>query len=335
MTFEPVLSKLLHGGHAPNARDAKMLALLDAWHQHGGSRLDRTDPSGIGNITDPGAAIMDTAWPLLANAWASSVLGPKLIATSWRRSSASTTCRRAGSTPAGTSTWTRTCARSRHEGARQVQRALLRRRQHQALPDAAVERDRQGRQRSSPPSRARTRRRGAHRRRASGSRSCPGLLPFTMRYTNRPTGIQQVVSFSGHSAAGHRTLRHRSVRDRRARDRADPSDHSARHKRRDDPQASHEQRDGRGREQPELPRLVQRGRERDRRAEDRADRRRVRRRRGSAGRASCRAGGRNGALRSARTERRQERDERGEHAAADAVRRVADRGDRCDDRARA
>jgi hypothetical protein len=27
----------------------------------------------------------------------------------------------------------------------------------------------------------------------------PGLLPFTMRYTNRPSGIQQVVSFSGHS----------------------------------------------------------------------------------------------------------------------------------------
>jgi len=26
----------------------------------------------------------------------------------------------------------------------------------------------------------------------------PGLLPYTMRYTNRPTGIQQVISFSGH-----------------------------------------------------------------------------------------------------------------------------------------
>ena len=27
----------------------------------------------------------------------------------------------------------------------------------------------------------------------------PGLLPFTMRYTNRATGIQQVLSVSGHS----------------------------------------------------------------------------------------------------------------------------------------
>ena len=25
-----------------------------------------------------------------------------------------------------------------------------------------------------------------------------GLLPYTLRYTNRPTGIQQVIEFSGH-----------------------------------------------------------------------------------------------------------------------------------------
>ena len=36
--------------------------------------------AGDGQITDPGAAIMDTAWPLLAQAWSSSVLGPKLSA---------------------------------------------------------------------------------------------------------------------------------------------------------------------------------------------------------------------------------------------------------------
>jgi hypothetical protein len=28
----------------------------------------------------------------------------------------------------------------------------------------------------------------------------PGLLPFTLRYTNRPSGIQQVLSFFGHAA---------------------------------------------------------------------------------------------------------------------------------------
>jgi hypothetical protein len=27
----------------------------------------------------------------------------------------------------------------------------------------------------------------------------PGLLPYTMAYTNRPSGIQQILSFSGHA----------------------------------------------------------------------------------------------------------------------------------------
>jgi hypothetical protein len=26
----------------------------------------------------------------------------------------------------------------------------------------------------------------------------PGLLPTTIRYTNRPSGIQQVIAFQGH-----------------------------------------------------------------------------------------------------------------------------------------
>ena len=78
VTLEPTLSTLLHSGPAPNARDAEMLQLLDAWYQNGSNRLDRTDPGGYGNITDPGAAIMDAAFPLLAKAWASSVLGPVL-----------------------------------------------------------------------------------------------------------------------------------------------------------------------------------------------------------------------------------------------------------------
>ena len=37
------------------------------------------------------------------------------------------------------------------------------------------------------------------RHRGARSSSFPGLLRYTMRYTNRPTGIQQVLSFSGHA----------------------------------------------------------------------------------------------------------------------------------------
>src|SRR5439155_3654821 len=70
---EPALSQVLRGGAAPNARDAKLLDLLDAWHAAGSSRLDKDLD---GKIDDPGAAIMDAAWPKLADAVFSPVLGP-------------------------------------------------------------------------------------------------------------------------------------------------------------------------------------------------------------------------------------------------------------------
>ena len=60
---------------APNAQTAKMLSLLVAWRQHGGSRLDRDLD---GKIDDPGAAIMDAAWPRIADAFMRSKLGPQL-----------------------------------------------------------------------------------------------------------------------------------------------------------------------------------------------------------------------------------------------------------------
>ena len=200
MTLEPVLSKLLHGGRAPSARDAKMLALLDAWHQHGGSRLDRTDPGGVGKITDPGAAIMDTAWPLLANAWASSVLGRTLSAQLASFDS------QYDLPPAGQYTgWhiymykdlrtllgmpVRGKFAVRYCGAGDLTRC-------RTLLWQAI--DRAGRQlvaaQGSNPSAWRS---DATRERI---KFVPGLLPFTMRYTNRPSGIQQVLSFTGHAPA--------------------------------------------------------------------------------------------------------------------------------------
>jgi hypothetical protein len=66
---------VLHGGAAPSARDARMLELLESWRAAGSSRLDR-DLNG--KIDDPGAAIIDSAWPKLADAVMSPVLGPQL-----------------------------------------------------------------------------------------------------------------------------------------------------------------------------------------------------------------------------------------------------------------
>ena len=194
MTIEPVLSKLLRGGRPPTARDAKMLALLDAWRRHGGCRLDRTDRSGIGNITDPGAAIMDTACPLIAKAWASSVLGPAL--TTQLASFHTIYEPPPGGQESGWHIYIdkdlRTLLGQKVRGkyvVRYCGDGSLKR--CRARLWAAI--DRAGNELAA--------KQGANPAawRASATREritfVPGLLTTTMRYTNRPSGIQQVLSF--------------------------------------------------------------------------------------------------------------------------------------------
>ena len=71
----PLLAKLLQGSTPPNQESGRMLSLLKQWRQSGGSRLDR---NGDGKIDDPGAAIMDAAWPKIADALMRPQLGPQL-----------------------------------------------------------------------------------------------------------------------------------------------------------------------------------------------------------------------------------------------------------------
>ncbi|HEX4720787.1 MAG TPA: penicillin acylase family protein, partial [Thermoleophilaceae bacterium] len=71
----PLLQQLLAGSAAPSQRAQQMLDLLAAWNKAGGSRLDR---DGDGKIDDPGAAIMDAAWPKIADAFMAPVLGSDL-----------------------------------------------------------------------------------------------------------------------------------------------------------------------------------------------------------------------------------------------------------------
>jgi acyl-homoserine lactone acylase PvdQ len=59
----PVLSGVL--GNAPNSFDQRLLDLMTSWRAGGASRLDRDLD---GKIDDPGAAIMDAAWPRVADA---------------------------------------------------------------------------------------------------------------------------------------------------------------------------------------------------------------------------------------------------------------------------
>jgi acyl-homoserine lactone acylase PvdQ len=191
ITLEPLLSRLLRGSKAPSARAARMLALLDGWYHHGGSRLDRT---GNGEITDPGAAIMDAAWPRLADAWAASVLGPTL--TLEFAAVVSPFNQPPGGQYTGWYVYMHKDLRSiMHlpvRGAYKVRycgsgsltrcRALLWRALAQAGTTLAQQ------QGTNP---ARWRASAANER----IKFTPGLLKTTMRYANRPSGIQQILSF--------------------------------------------------------------------------------------------------------------------------------------------
>jgi acyl-homoserine lactone acylase PvdQ len=69
----PIIRRVLNGGRAPSRLAAQAAALIDRWRARGASRLDRDLD---GKIDDPGAAVMDTAWQGIATAVMRPVLGP-------------------------------------------------------------------------------------------------------------------------------------------------------------------------------------------------------------------------------------------------------------------
>jgi len=69
----PDLTAALQGTTAPSPRDAQLLDLLQRWGNRDAPRLDGNKD---GKIDDPGAAIMDAGWPRIARAVMSPVLGP-------------------------------------------------------------------------------------------------------------------------------------------------------------------------------------------------------------------------------------------------------------------
>ena len=190
----PVLQELLKGAKAPNAQAAKMLSLLVAWRQQGGNLLDL---NGDGKIDNPGAAIMNAAWPKIAAAFMRPQLGPlegefsslvsvfdsppggqfsgwyqyfdrdipKLLHIKQPQPFANDYCGAGSLRRCRQSVWSAIAAAGRE----------LARQQHSANPSA-------------------------WRASATAERITfiPGLLPYTMAYTNRPSGIQQVISFNRH-----------------------------------------------------------------------------------------------------------------------------------------
>jgi acyl-homoserine lactone acylase PvdQ len=195
MRVWPIIRAVLQTGPAPSARADAAAGLLDAWRLADSSRLDRDLD---GRIDHPGAAVMDAAWPRLANAVMQPVLGPladRLAALHGRSDDAG---------PGGSayiSGWygyvdkdLRTLLgrpvkgqySRRYCGAGVL--ATCRGDLWAALDAGAAELE----QKQGPaPS--------AWRADATAERIrfTSGVLPDTMRWTNRPT-FQQLMSFSGH-----------------------------------------------------------------------------------------------------------------------------------------
>ena len=71
----PVISRVLHTGPAPSARDQEVVDLLDDWVARDAPRLDA---DGDGLYDDPGPAILDAAWGPIAEAVMRPVFGDLL-----------------------------------------------------------------------------------------------------------------------------------------------------------------------------------------------------------------------------------------------------------------
>ena len=72
----PMVNRVLRSGPAPDALSAQAATLVTEWARSGGSRID-SDLDG--KVDDPGAAVMDSAWNRIANAAMQPVLGPLTV----------------------------------------------------------------------------------------------------------------------------------------------------------------------------------------------------------------------------------------------------------------
>jgi acyl-homoserine lactone acylase PvdQ len=169
----PTLARAL--GSPPNGFDGRLLATLQSWRAAGASRVDL---NGDGKIDDPGAAIMDAAWPLLADA----VMRPRVGALTDRLKTLISVDDPAN--PHGSS----------YYGAwySYVERELTATSPPAAAPLWAAL-DAAGRQlaatQGTDPSQWHAD--------ATKERITFGFLPLTARWTNRPT-FQQVITFNAH-----------------------------------------------------------------------------------------------------------------------------------------
>jgi hypothetical protein len=192
----PAVRAVLTTGPAPTQRAQMAADLVSAWSERGASRLDR-DLDGA--VDDPGAGVMDAAWPRLADA----VLRPVLGALVNRLAALETRDDLPGSGNAYGAGWYGYVAKdlaalvgpaprkpfaTRFCGSGDL--AACRGSLWAALDAAAEELERGGGSDFA-----------AWRADAAAERTTFGLLPRSMRFANRPT-FQQVMTFTGHRPRG-------------------------------------------------------------------------------------------------------------------------------------
>ena len=194
-TFLDGLTAVLDTGPPPSARAAQMEALLKAWRATGSSRLDRD----LDGKMDAGAApaIMDAVYPKVADAVFQPVLGPQLDQfssleghdisggyTGGRINQVDKDLRQLMDTQFQSPFKTKFCGAGDLTACRTALWATF---EATGVELAAS-------QGSEDPANWTS---DANAERISFA---PGLLPTTIRFTNRPSGIQQVISFAGHRA---------------------------------------------------------------------------------------------------------------------------------------
>ncbi|MDX6664487.1 MAG: hypothetical protein QOG68_693 [Solirubrobacteraceae bacterium] len=192
----PLLARLLAGTTAPSPRAQQMLDLMVAW-ANGGKGGSRLDADLDGKVDDPGAAVMDGAWPRIADAALKPVLGANLaeLATIVSRHGLSQydgwyqyidkDLRTLLGDPVAGKFNDMYCG----GGVKATCQADI-----WAAIDAAGTEIAAAQGNADPT----TWRSDASKDRIT---FVPGLLPATMRWTNRPSGIQQVISFKSHRPA--------------------------------------------------------------------------------------------------------------------------------------
>jgi hypothetical protein len=193
VALTPKLATLLRGGGpAPSARAQRMLELLEAWNAMGSSHLD-ADEDGFVDA-GPGPAVMYGLYPRLVAAVMGGALGPQL--DEFKQLVGSVDSNFHGMSGAAITHMDKILGQLIGQqyrrpyqtdfcGGPEACRAAI----WQAFEDAGTALE--GAQGADP---------DAWRAEAGRIRFVPGLLQRTIRFTNRPSGIQVLATFTGHRA---------------------------------------------------------------------------------------------------------------------------------------